>query len=102
MMRKLTATLAASLAMTALVWAQGGRPASPTGTAATEVGGKYDNAAEPTYKGGKWIEITYGRPIKRGRDVPGGTGDKYGRWRTPTRRSGAPARTSTQPKTEVP
>ena len=56
MMRKLMATLAASLAMTALVLAQGGRPASPTGTAATEILGKYDNAAEPTYKGGKWIE----------------------------------------------
>jgi hypothetical protein len=103
MMRKLTATLAASLAMTALVLAQGGRPASPTGTAATEIGGKYDNAAEPTYKGGKWIEITYGRPIKRGRDVLGGAGDKYGKVANPDApvwRAGA--NYSTQLKTEVP
>ena len=103
MMRKLMATLAASLAMTALVLAQGGRPASPTGTAATEIGGKYDNAAEPTYKGGKWIEITYGRPIKRGRDVLGGAGDKYGKVANPDApvwRAGA--NYSTQLKTEVP
>jgi hypothetical protein len=103
MMRKLMATLAASLAMTALVLAQGGRPASPTGTAATEILGKYDNAAEPTYKGGKWIEITYGRPIKRGRDVLGGAGDKYGKVANPDApvwRAGA--NYSTQLKTEVP
>ena len=103
MMRKLTASLAASLAMTALVLAQGGRPASPTGTAATEIGGKYDNAAEPSYKGGKWIEITYGRPIKRGRDVLGGAGDKYGKVANPDApvwRAGA--NYSTQLKTEVP
>jgi len=48
MMRKLTATLAIALALTASALAQGGRPASPTGTAATEIGGKYDNAAEPS------------------------------------------------------
>ena len=103
MMRKLMATLAASLSMTALVLAQGGRPASPTGTAATEIGGKYDNAAEPSYKGGKWIEITYGRPIKRGRDVLGGAGDKYGKVANPDApvwRAGA--NYSTQLKTEVP
>ncbi len=103
MMRKLMATLAASLAMTALVLAQGGRPASPTGTAATEILGKYDNAAEPSYKGGKWIEITYGRPIKRGRDVLGGAGDKYGKVANPDApvwRAGA--NYSTQLKTEVP
>jgi len=103
MMRKLMVTLAASLAMTALVLAQGGRPASPTGTAATEILGKYDNAAEPTYKGGKWIEITYGRPIKRGRDVLGGAGDKYGKVANPDApvwRAGA--NYSTQLKTEVP
>jgi hypothetical protein len=103
MMRKLTATLAIALAATAFATAQGGRPASPAGTAATEIGGKYDNAAEPSYKGGKWIEITYGRPIKRGRDVFGGTGDKYGKVANPDApvwRAGA--NYSTQLKTEVP
>lgn len=103
MMRKLTATLTVALAMTAFALAQGGRPASPAGTAATEIGGKYDNAAEPSYKGGKWIEITYGRPIKRGRDVLGGAGDKYGKIANPDApvwRAGA--NNSTQLKTEVP
>lgn len=102
-MRTLTATLAITLAAAAFALAQGGRPASPAGTAATEIGGKYDNAAEPSYKGGKWIEITYGRPIKRGRDVLGGTGDKYGKVANPDApvwRAGA--NYSTQLKTEVP
>ena len=93
-MRTLTATLAITLATT-FVSAQGRRAASPAGTAATEIGGKYDpKAAEPSYQGGKWIEITYGRPIKRGRNVFGGTGDAYARLRTPMRRSGARARTT--------
>ena len=103
MTRTLIAGSAMALVTTAFVFAQGGRPASPAGTAATEIGGKYDNAAEPQYKGGKWIEITYGRPIKRGRDVLGGTGDKYGKVANPDApvwRAGA--NYSTQLKTEVP
>ena len=104
MMRKLMAGVALSVAMTAFVFAQGGRPASPAGTAAVEVGGKYDpKAAEPTYQGGKWIEITYGRPIKRGRDVFGGTGGSYGKVANPDApvwRAGA--NNTTQLKTEVP
>jgi Protein of unknown function (DUF2911) len=103
-MRKLTAAVAATLAMTAFALAQGGRPASPAGTAATEVRGKYDpKAAEPTYQGGKWIEITYGRPIKRGRDVFGGAGASYGKIANPDQpvwRAGA--NNTTQLKTEVP
>jgi hypothetical protein len=104
MIRRLIGMAAAALALSTLVVAQGGRPASPAGTAATEVKGKYDpKAAEPTYQGGKWIEITYGRPIKRGRDVFGGTGDKYGKVANPDApvwRAGA--NYSTQLKTEVP
>jgi hypothetical protein len=104
MMRTLTATLAITLAVATLALAQGGHPASPSGTAAIEVGGKYDpKAAEPTYRGGKWIEITYGRPIRRGRDVFGGAGDKYGKVANPDApvwRAGA--NNTTQLKTEVP
>ena len=102
MTRTLIALSAAALVTTAIAQAQGGRPASPTGTAATEIGGKYDNAAEPSYKGGKWIEITFGRPIKRGRDVLGGAGDKYGKVANPDApvwRAGA--NFTTQLKTEV-
>jgi hypothetical protein len=104
MTRRLIAAAAAVCAMSAVMLAQGARPASPAGTAATEVGGKYDpKAAEPTYIGGKWIEITYGRPLKRGREVLGGTGANYGKVANPDApvwRAGA--NNSTQLKTEVP
>jgi hypothetical protein len=99
--------IAAGLAATALtagVLAQGERDPSPAGTAATEVLGTYDTSAipQPVYKGGKWIEITYGRPIKRGRDL-WGRGADYGK----SLNSGAPvwragASVSTRLKTEVP
>ncbi|HEX6896806.1 MAG TPA: DUF2911 domain-containing protein [Bryobacteraceae bacterium] len=49
--------------------AQNRRPASPAGASATEVGGHYDERIG--YVGGKWIEVRYGRPIKRGRDLFG-------------------------------
>ena len=105
MIRRLIATGAAALAMTAGILAQGGgRPASPAGTAATQVGGTYDRSGdEPVYKNGKWIEITYGRPIKRGRTLFAGEGEKYGKTVNPDApvwRAGA--NESTQLKTEVP
>ncbi len=55
--------------MTAAPRAQTRRPASPTGSSATEMGGKYDERRG--YIGGRWIEIKYGRPIKRNRDLFG-------------------------------
>ncbi len=79
-------------AAVAFAAAQGGRPASPAGASATQLGAN-----------GKWIEITYGRPIKRGRDV-WGSGADYAKlllvngakvWR-------AGANVSTRLKTEVP
>lgn len=51
------------------VLAQERRVASPPGSSATQVGGEYD--ARAGYVGGQWIEIRYGRPIKRGRDLFG-------------------------------
>ena len=45
------------------------RPASPAGTSATQVGGSYDQLGR--YRGGKWIDLRYGRPIKRSRDLFG-------------------------------
>jgi hypothetical protein len=57
------------------------RPASPAGSSATQVAGKYVTPAgsqEARYEGGKWLEITYGRPIKRGRDI-WGSGAEYGK-----------------------
>jgi hypothetical protein len=80
------------LAAATFVIAQEGRPASPAGSSATQLG-----------ENGKWIEVTFGRPIKRGRDL-WGSGPTYGKalltgnatvWR-------AGANVSTRLKTEVP
>jgi hypothetical protein len=102
-MRKVIAAGAVFCAAGALILGQGFRSPSPTGTAATQVGGKYVAGGEaPQYQNGKWIEITYGRPIRRGRDL-WGAGADYGR----TLNDGAPvwragANVSTRLKTEVP
>ena len=104
MTSRLIAAGAVALACSVVTIGARRRPASPAGTAATEVLGKYDTSGgEPVYKGGKWIEITYGRPIKRGRDVLGGSGASYGKLANPDApvwRAGA--NNSTQLKTEVP
>ena len=87
----------------ALPTAQGNRPASPAGASATQIGGKYVNISDGSvYQGGKWIEITYGRPIKRGRDL-WGSGANYGKKLNddaPVWRAGA--NVSTRLKSEVP
>ena len=46
------------------------RLASPPGQSATQVGGGTSDG-RAGYVGGPWIEIRYGRPIKRGRDLFG-------------------------------
>ena len=53
----------------AMTRAQDRRVASPPGTSATQMGGVYD--VRTGFVGGKWLEVRYGRPIKRGRDVFG-------------------------------
>src|SRR3954453_3735615 len=88
-------TLAICLTLTAaaaIVTAQTERPASPRGTSATQLGEK-----------GKWIDLSYGRPIKRGRDL-WGSGGTYG---TLIKSGGATvwragADVSTRLKTEAP
>jgi hypothetical protein len=80
------------------------KPASPSGTVATQVGGKsVDSARGPRYEGGKWIEVTYGRPILRQRANIFGAGADYGK----TINAGSPvwragANQTTRLKTEVP
>jgi Protein of unknown function (DUF2911) len=79
------ALLAVSVTGT-LIFAQGGaRPMSPDGTAQVQVLGKWVKGERPSfalgrenYQGGKWIEITYGRPLQRGRDLFG-SGENYGK-----------------------
>ena len=53
------------------------RPQSPAGTAQTQVGGTWGKNARggEVYQNGKWIEISYGRPIKRGRELFGAGAD---------------------------
>lgn len=78
------------------------RITSPDGHAATEIGGRYVGARDPEYVDGKWIEISYGRPIKRGRDL-WGAGAAYGKYLNrgaPVWRAGADI--STYLMTDVP
>jgi hypothetical protein len=49
---------------------QRNRPRSPAGSSATQIGGDVNDPVLG-YTDGKWIEITYGRPIRRGRDIFG-------------------------------
>jgi len=82
MKRRILVLAAAAVAVAGLLaQAQTQRPASPPGTAATQVGGKYvqTQSGGQRYQGGKWIEVTYGRPIKRGRQNLFGSGADYGK-----------------------
>jgi hypothetical protein len=65
----LTLSCAVVLATGVPVVGQSGRIPSPPGSSATQVGGHHDERAG--YVGGKWLEVLYGRPIKRGRDLFG-------------------------------
>ncbi len=80
------------------------KPASPPGTAATQIGGKYTEVqGGQRYQGGKWIEVAYSRPIKRGRQNLFGVGADYGKAvndGSPVWRVGA--NQTTRFKTEVP
>jgi hypothetical protein len=109
-MRALLGAAMAALSLMSVVIAQESHPMSPRGTAATHVGGKWVKPAGrgdftlggQTYQGGKWIEITYGRPLKRGRDL-WGSGADYGKSSlvgAPIWRAGADV--TTRLKTELP
>ena len=104
--RRITATTVL-LGLACLALAQeGSRPLSPPGTAATQVAGKWsapDADGERRYTGGKWIEVTYARPILRGRPNIFGKGADYGKavsGGAPVWRAGA--NLTTVLKTEVP
>src|SRR5262249_19076189 len=104
------------LAIATVLGAQANRPLSPEGTTSVQVLGKWVKSERQAYamggeryEGGKWIDITYGRPMLRGREAFSGTGKDYGKstiaqipgdpeatvWR-------AGANVSTRLKTEVP
>ena len=95
----IAALVAGSLAQTPVR-----KAASPAGTAATQIGGKYvEVQGGQRYQDGKWIEVTYSRPIKRGRQNLFGAGADYGKavsYGAPVWRAGA--NQTTRFKTEVP
>jgi hypothetical protein len=108
-MKRTLIAAACALCLMCLAWmssavavAQGGRQPSPEGVSAAQVGGKYVGGGEaPSYQGGKWIEILYGRPLKRGREL-WGSGADYGKKLNdgaPVWRAGA--NVSTRLKSEV-
>ncbi len=82
---------------------------SPRGTASAQVLGKWVKPqgrvftlGQQAYEGGKWIDVSYGRPLKRGRDLFG-KGPDYGKATligAPIWRAGADV--TTRLKTEVP
>lgn len=86
MRRKVTAGIAAfAVASTMLGAQQPARPMSPEGSTHAQVLGKWTKGQRPAftlgrenYEDGKWIEITYGRPLQRGRDLFG-SGPNYGK-----------------------
>jgi hypothetical protein len=98
--------LVSSLLLAGPAFAQERRPASPAGTAATQVGGKWsapDKEGERRYEGGKWVDVSYSRPILRARTNIFGKGADYGKQvngGAPVWRAGA--NTTTRIKTETP
>ena len=108
-MRLLTTVLCTTVLAGAALTAQTpARPPSTPGSAEIEVGGKWVTGKNPSgrevtkYEGGKWVSISYSRPLKRGRELFG-TGDAYAtklNAGAPVWRAGADV--STRLKTETP
>lgn len=103
MLKKVLASAAMMVAAASMISAQD-PGSSPEGKAQVELYGKYVAGARggQTYEGGKWAEITYGRPIMRGRDLFA-AGPDYGK----TLNAGAPvwragANVSTRLRTQAP
>lgn len=105
------------IAASAIVIAQQApaRPMSPEGSTQVQVLGKWSKGERPSfaagrevYSGGRWIEITYGRPLQRGRDLFG-SGANYGKSLNDVGTAGLPpppvwragANVSTRLKSEV-
>jgi len=88
MLHRVVAGVAVVIAGTIALAAQAppaARPLSPAGSTQAQVLGRWTKGDRPTfavgqerYVEGKWLEITYGRPALRGRDVFG-SGATYGK-----------------------
>ena len=104
-MKRLGTTAVLVLAASVLLSARQERPGSPPGSASAVVGGEWVKNADgnAVYQGGKWIEVTYSRPMLRQRTNIFGTGADYGvavRAGAPVWRAGA--NLTTVFKTDVP
>ena len=101
---KTIAILITTLLCSSLALAQESRPLSPRGKASTQVGGEWVVKDDRTrYVGGKWLDVEYGRPIKRDRENLFGSGENYGEklnGGAPVWRAGANA--ATRLRTEAP
>jgi Protein of unknown function (DUF2911) len=104
--RNLILGISLALAAAVTATAQDRKPLSPAGTASAMVGGKWsapDKDGDRRYEGGKWLEVSYSRPMLRGRTDIFGKGADYGKavsGDAPVWRAGANA--TTKFKTEVP
>jgi hypothetical protein len=109
-MMKLTLAALFAFFIGCVALAQTTKPLSPDGKAALHVQGKWVSVNRQTftmggerYEGGKWIEISYGRPLLRGREAFPGSGAEYGKATyagAPVWRAGA--NLSTRLMTELP
>lgn len=99
------AILVAALAVASPAMGQQQRPLSPAGSASAMVGGEWvkNDRGNLVYQGGRWIEVTYSRPMLRQRENIFGAGAEYGQGvmaGSPVWRLGADQ--TTRFKTEVP
>ena len=85
------------------------RPLSPDGIASVHVGGEWEKTERQKftlggerYLGGTWIDITYGRPILRGREAFSGTGADTARPHTRRRQCGERAQRLDAPQELAP
>ena len=96
--RKVVSTVGAFVLVYAVLNAQQtARPLSPEGSTQAQVLGTWTKGERPAftlgrenYVGGKWIEIAYGRPLQRGRDLFG-SGANYGKAVNDVGTAGLPA-----------
>jgi hypothetical protein len=104
--RNLILGISLGLAAAVTATAQDRKPLSPAGTASAMLGGKWsapDKDGDRRYEDGKWLEVSYSRPMLRGRTDIFGKGADYGKavsGDAPVWRAGANA--TTKFKTEVP
>ena len=74
------ALLVSSMGMAQAQTTAPARPLSVPGTASTQVGGQWVKGERGMrYENGKWIDVTYNRPLLRGRQNIFGSGAEYGK-----------------------